>query len=95
MPSSRAKVWWFAWIAGVSIVFAGAPVVNAVTALLLQPPAGGWHGIRWPFFAGILLAALGGCLVTLYKPNPPPPPSRSAHPAAAARVPAGGERIPR
>jgi hypothetical protein len=23
---------------------------------------------------GILLAALGGCLVTLYKPNPAPPP---------------------
>jgi hypothetical protein len=75
-----------------SIVFAGAPVVNAVAALLLQPPAGGWSGIRWPFFAGILLAALGGCLVTLYKPNPAPPPSRSAHPAAAARVP-GAERI--
>jgi hypothetical protein len=66
-------------------------VVNAVAALLLQPPAGGWRAVRWPFFAGILLAALGGCLVTLYKPNPPPPP-RSAHPAAAARVP-GAERI--
>jgi hypothetical protein len=70
-----------------SIVFAGAPVVNAVVALLLQPPAGGLRAIRWPFFAGILLAALGGCLVTLYKPNPAPPPSRSAHPAAAAKVP--------
>lgn len=71
-----------------SIVFAGAPVVNAVVALLLQPPAGGLRAIRWPFFAGILLAALGGCLVTLYKPNPAPPPSRSAHPAAAAKAPA-------
>jgi len=71
-----------------SIVFAGAPVVNAVVALLLQPPAGGLRTIRWPFFAGILLAALGGCLVTLYKPNPAPPPSRSAHPAAAAKAPA-------
>jgi drug/metabolite transporter (DMT)-like permease len=70
-----------------SIVFAGAPVVNAVAAVLLQPPAGGWSGIRWPFFAGILLAALGGCLVTLYKPNPAPP-SRSAHPAAATSAPA-------
>jgi drug/metabolite transporter (DMT)-like permease len=67
-----------------SIVFAGAPVVNAVAALLLQPPAGGWRAVRWPFFAGILLAALGGCLVTLYKPNPAPPPSRSAHPSAVA-----------
>jgi drug/metabolite transporter (DMT)-like permease len=71
-----------------SIVFAGAPVVNAVAALLLQPPAGGMRAIRWPFFAGILLAALGGCLVTLYKPNPAPPPARSAPPAAAAKAPA-------
>lgn len=51
-----------------SIVFAGAPIVNAIVSLLLQPPAGGFSGIRWPFFAGIVLAALGGCLVTLYKP---------------------------
>jgi drug/metabolite transporter (DMT)-like permease len=70
-----------------SIVFAGAPVVNAVVALLLQPPPGGMRAIRWPFFAGILLAALGGCLVTLYKPNPAPPPSRSAPPATAAKAP--------
>jgi len=67
-----------------SIVFAGAPVVNAVVAMLLQPPAGGWRGIRWPFFAGILLAALGGCLVTLYKPNPAPPASHPTRPPATA-----------
>ena len=60
-----------------SIVFAGAPVVNAVVALLLHPPAGGWSSLRWPFILGILLAATGGCMVTLYKPGPkaPPPPS--------------------
>ena len=52
-----------------SIVFAGAPVVNALVSLLLRPPAGGWAGLRWQFFAGIVLAALGGCLVTLYKPG--------------------------
>jgi hypothetical protein len=52
-----------------SIVFAGAPMVNALVALLLHPPAGGWGTVRWPFVAGILLAALGGCLVTLYKPT--------------------------
>jgi drug/metabolite transporter (DMT)-like permease len=63
-----------------SIVFAGAPVVNAVVSLVLQPPAGGFGAVRWPFFAGILLAALGGCLVTLYKPNPAPHP----HPAGGA-----------
>jgi drug/metabolite transporter (DMT)-like permease len=69
-----------------SIVFAGAPVVNAVVALILQPPAGGWGGVRWQFFAGILLAALGGCLVTLYKPNPAPAPQAVR---AAAAVPGG------
>lgn len=53
-----------------AIVFAGAPIVNALVALLWHPPSGGWGAIRWPFYLGILLAALGGCLVTLYKPAP-------------------------
>lgn len=56
-----------------SIVFAGAPIVNAVTAIILHPPRGGFGALRWPFVLGIVLAAVGGCLVTLYKPNPAPP----------------------
>lgn len=52
-----------------SIVFAGAPIVNAIVALALHPPAGGWSALRWQFIAGILLAALGGYLVTLYRPG--------------------------
>jgi branched-subunit amino acid ABC-type transport system permease component len=44
--------------------------VNAVVALLMHPPAGGWSALRWQFFLGIALAAIGGCLVTLYKPLP-------------------------
>jgi drug/metabolite transporter (DMT)-like permease len=55
-----------------SIVFAGAPVVNAAVSLWVHPPAGGWQSIRWQFLAGILMAAIGGCLVTLYKPGPGP-----------------------
>jgi drug/metabolite transporter (DMT)-like permease len=55
-----------------AIVFAGAPIVNAIVALSVHPPAGGWSTLRWQFIAGILLAALGGCLVTLYKPGPSP-----------------------
>jgi drug/metabolite transporter (DMT)-like permease len=51
-----------------SIVFAGAPIVNAIVSMILHPPAGGLTQIRWQFFAGILLAAAGGFLVTLYKP---------------------------
>lgn len=58
-----------------SIIFAGAPIVNAVVALILHPPAGGIGGIRWPFFAGIALAAIGGFLVTKYKPDPPKKPA--------------------
>ena len=56
-----------------SIIFAGAPIVNALYVIIAHPPAGGWAGIRPQFFLGILLAALGGCLVTYYKPNPPAP----------------------
>ena len=60
-----------------SIVFAGAPVVNAIYSLWLHPPAGGLGAIKPQFFVGILLAALGGCLVTLYKPNPTAKPKPS------------------
>ena len=63
-----------------AIIFAGAPVVNAVVALSLHPPAGGIAKLPWQFIAGIVLAAVGGTLVTLYKPAPgkptaSPPPS--------------------
>jgi drug/metabolite transporter (DMT)-like permease len=55
-----------------AIVFAGAPIVNAVVAILQHPPQGGWSAIKPQFYLGIVLAALGGCLVTYYKPNPAP-----------------------
>lgn len=55
-----------------SIVFAGAPIVNAIVALLLHPPQGGFGALRPPFLAGIVLAAVGGMLVTLYRPPPAP-----------------------
>lgn len=76
-----------------SIVFAGAPIVNAVVSLILHPPAGGWGSIRWQFAAGILLAALGGCLVTLYKPGPAPPKpgSTAASPPAVTASPVAGD----
>ena len=53
-----------------SIVFAGAPIVNAIYSIMQHPPEGGLSSIKPQFFLGIVLAALGGCLVTLYKPNP-------------------------
>lgn len=61
-----------------AIVFAGAPVVNAVVAILMHPPEGGLSSIKPQFFLGIVLAALGGCLVTFYKPNPPAAPRTAA-----------------
>ena len=70
-----------------SIVFAGAPVVNAVVATALHPPEGGLSAIRWQFAAGIFLAALGGCLVMLYRPMPPA--KKPAPAATGAATPAG------
>jgi hypothetical protein len=63
-----------------SIVFAGAPIVNAIVAIILNPPEGGWGAIRWPFYLGILMAAAGGGLVTFFKPAPAR--SHAAAPAA-------------
>jgi hypothetical protein len=70
-----------------SIVFAGAPVVNAVVALVVHPPAGGWGALRWQFVAGIVLAALGGLLVMRYRPAP-----ASAPASPAASTPPGTTR---
>ncbi len=64
-----------------SIIFAGAPIVNAIVSMTLHPPSGGVGGIRWQFFAGIALAALGGYLVTMYRPNPAPPKAAATQPA--------------
>ncbi len=71
-----------------SIVFAGAPVVNAIYSLVQHPPAGGWSSIRPQFYLGIVLAALGGCLVTFYKPNPPAPKSKPASVQTSPEAPA-------
>ncbi len=52
-----------------AIVFAGAPIVNAIVAMSLHPPEGGFSSLSWPFLLGILMAAMGGCLVSLYRPG--------------------------
>ncbi|MDA1006978.1 MAG: hypothetical protein O3A87_10945 [Verrucomicrobia bacterium] len=56
-----------------SIIFAGAPIVNAIVAIMQHPPEGGFKAIPLPFFLGILLAALGGFMVTKFKPTPGKP----------------------
>src|SRR5271157_1184480 len=52
-----------------TIVFAGAPIVNSVIGLLKEPPKGGWSTIHRLFHAGMALAIVGAALVTLYKPG--------------------------
>lgn len=57
-----------------SLVFAGAPLINAAVALTKD---GTWSQVRWPFVLGVVLAAVGGGLVTLHRPaataHAPPP----------------------
>jgi len=60
-----------------AIIFGGAPIVNAIVAILWHPPAGGFSAIRWQFVAGILLVAAGGAMVMLFRP----PPGPAKHPA--------------
>lgn len=80
-----------------SIVFAGAPVVNALYSLAQHPPPGGLSRLPLPFVLGIVLAALGGCLVTLFKPTPAPVKTKPAVtvPAAAPAVERSLEADPR
>jgi hypothetical protein len=65
-----------------SIVFGGAPIVNAIVAMIQHPPAGGVGAIKWPFYLGLVMAAVGGCLVTLYRPMAAP--AHGPKPAASA-----------
>lgn len=58
-----------------SIVFGGAPIINAFTAMLVHPPEGGIKAVPGPFWLGILLAALGGFIVAKYNPTAQKPAS--------------------
>jgi len=60
------------------IVFAGAPIVNSIVVMFMNPPKG---GIPIPFIAGVLMAAMGAYLVATFSPLPAPPPG--AKPAGA------------
>ena len=56
-----------------TIVFAGAPLVNAIISLIVKPPPGGWASVPKPFWFGMVLAICGAALVTKFKPGAPPP----------------------
>lgn len=55
------------------VVFAGAPIVNAIVALVIHPPKEGWGSIHPLFWAGIIVAVIGATMVTVYKPGPKKP----------------------
>lgn len=52
-----------------SLIFAGAPLINAAVAITL---AGQWGEIKPLFLLGVLLAAAGAYLVVTQKPKPTP-----------------------
>ena len=67
------------------IVFAGAPVVNTITAMLLHPPKDGLKSLPLPFLLGCVMAACGAFLVAKYAPTNT---GAGAHKPAAAVAPA-------
>ncbi|MBM3902836.1 MAG: hypothetical protein FJ379_12250 [Verrucomicrobia bacterium] len=72
-----------------SIVFAGAPVVNALVSLWLYRHEIDFGRVNPAFYLGIVMALAGGGLVMKFKPNPAPKKPGTAHaapksPAAAA-----------
>ncbi len=71
-----------------AIVFGGAPIVNVLYSLYKNPPANGWSAISPQFILGIVLAALGGFLVTYYRPDKPTGKAPAAHASAKPAKPA-------
>jgi len=63
------------------IVFAGAPVINTITAMVVHPPEGGWSKLPLPFILGCVLAATGAFMVAKYAPSN----TGGAKPGAAAK----------
>jgi len=51
------------------IVFAGAPIVNTIVAMLMHPPEGGLKSLPLPFLLGCVLAACGAFLVAKFAPT--------------------------
>ena len=53
-----------------SIIFAGAPMVNAIAAaLVFNPPKNGLAAVKWQFILGVVLAAAGGYMVSAFPPK--------------------------
>jgi hypothetical protein len=61
-----------------SIVFAGAPLVNALVSIAMDRFEGKKYALPVPFLLGIALAAVGGFMVVKFKPVAPAPPKAGA-----------------
>jgi hypothetical protein len=62
------------------LVFAGAPIMNTIATMLFftHPPAPGAPPVpppSWPFYLGLVLAAVGAGMVMIFKPAAGPPPA--------------------
>jgi hypothetical protein len=75
-----------------TIIFAGAPVLNAIIAMIIKPPAGGYASVNPLFWVGLVLAIGGGYLVGKFKPGPPQ--KKPAASAPAVPAPATSEKVP-
>lgn len=51
------------------IVFAGAPVINTIVAMMIHPPEGGIKSLPMPFILGCVLAVVGAFLVAKFAPS--------------------------
>jgi uncharacterized membrane protein YeaQ/YmgE (transglycosylase-associated protein family) len=68
-----------------AIVFAGAPIVNAIVSITKDDV---WGKTPWQFFVGIILAAAGVAMVMKFRPLAAPGgPSKAAPAALAVPVP--------
>jgi hypothetical protein len=66
-----------------TIIFALAPVLNAIISMFVSPPPGGWSKVPPLFWLGLIMAVAGGALVTKNKPGGAPP-KKPVAPAPAA-----------
>lgn len=67
-----------------SIVFAGAPVLNALVSLYISRHEINFGTVNPLFYVGMALALVGGGMVTLYKPAPAPKKAGAQSPAGSA-----------
>lgn len=76
-----------------TIVFGGAPVINAAVSLYLYRSEINFSAVNPLFYCGLALAVMGGGLVTKFKPNPlPKKPAITAPGSAKPQAATGGAK---